>query len=43
MSATIDCTPNWEMGALALVADNINAEHDNSNYMCSFTLEMELV
>ena len=28
MSAMIDCTSIWEIGALAVVADRINAIHD---------------
>ena len=39
MSATIDCTPNWEVGALAFEADNTNAKHGNNHYSCSFTLD----
>tara|TARA_Y100001934_G_scaffold175214_1_gene207521 strand:- start:49 stop:204 length:156 start_codon:yes stop_codon:yes gene_type:complete len=39
MSATSDCTPSREVGVLAFWADNINAEHDNSHYLCHFTMD----
>lgn len=41
MSATIDCTPSREVGALAFKADNINAIHDNDHYTCRFTYRKE--
>ena len=43
MSATIDCTPSWEVGALAFGADNINAIHDDDYHMCGSQLEKKLV
>ena len=39
MSATIDCIPSREVGALAFEADNTNAKHGNNHYSCSFTLD----
>ena len=43
MSATIDCTPSWEVGGLAFGADNVNAKHGNIHYSCRFTMEWDLV
>jgi hypothetical protein len=43
MSATIDCTPPWEDGVLALGTGNINAMHDNDHYTCFSHLEKKLV
>ena len=40
-SATINCTPFWEIGDLVFVADNNNAIHDNDHYTCRFTHRKE--